>query len=40
MTKLDSYDLKILSVLQRDGRISKVKLAEAVHLSASSTWER
>lgn len=40
MTKLDSYDLKILSVLQRDGRISKVKLAEAVHLSPSSTWER
>lgn len=40
MTKLDNYDLKILSVLQRDGRISKVRLAEAVHLSPSSTWER
>lgn len=38
--KLDDYDLKILDILQRDGRISKVKLAEAIHLSASPAWER
>lgn len=38
--KLDAYDLKILEVLQNDGRITKVKLAEAVHLSPTATWER
>jgi len=38
--KLDDYDLKILAILQRDGRISKVKLAEAIHLSPSPAWER
>lgn len=38
--KLDAYDKRIIDVLQRDGRITKVKLAEAVHLSPSSTWER
>ena len=38
--KLDSYDLRILEVLQRDGRVSKVKLAEAVHLTPSPCWER
>lgn len=38
--KLDSYDLKILETLQRDGRIAKVKLAEAVNLSTSPAWER
>ncbi|WP_034632808.1 Lrp/AsnC family transcriptional regulator [Maridesulfovibrio bastinii] len=38
--KLDVYDLKIIDVLQRDGRITKVKLAEAVHLSPTATWER
>lgn len=40
MLKLDTYDLKILKVLQEDGRITKVKLAEAVNLSPSPTWER
>lgn len=38
--RLDDYDKRIIEVLQRDGRITKVKLAEAVHLSPSSTWER
>lgn len=38
--KLDSYDLKILATLQRDGRITKVKLAEAIGLSPSPCWER
>jgi Lrp/AsnC family transcriptional regulator of ectoine degradation len=38
--KLDSYDLRILEALQRDGRMTKVKLAEAAHLSPSPAWER
>lgn len=38
--RLDAYDKRIIEVLQQDGRITKVKLAEAVHLSPSSTWER
>lgn len=38
--KLDSYDLRILDALQRDGRMTKVKLAEAVHLTPSPCWER
>jgi Lrp/AsnC family transcriptional regulator of ectoine degradation len=38
--KLDSYDLRILEALQRDGRMTKVKLAEAVHLTPSPCWER
>lgn len=38
--KLDKIDLRILSVLQRDGRITKLKLAEAVHLSPAASWER
>ncbi len=38
--KLDRYDLKILDALQRDGRMTKVKLAEAVHLTPSPCWER
>lgn len=40
MPKLDAYDWKILATLQADGRITKVKLAEAVGLSPSPTWER
>jgi Lrp/AsnC family transcriptional regulator of ectoine degradation len=40
MIKLDSHDLKILEILQRDGRISKVKLAEEINLSPSPAWER
>ena len=33
--KLDEIDLKILVALQEDGRITKTKLAESVHLSVS-----
>jgi len=40
MIKLDAYDWKILEILQREGRISKVKLAEAINLSPSPAWER
>lgn len=40
MSKRDRQDWKILDVLQRDGRISKVKLAEAVNLSPSPAWQR
>ncbi|MGM0534557.1 MAG: Lrp/AsnC family transcriptional regulator [Pseudomonadota bacterium] len=38
--KLDRYDLKILEILSRDGRITKSKLAEAINLSVSPCWER
>ncbi len=38
--KFDSYDIKILATLQRDGRITKLKLAEAIGLSPSPCWER
>lgn len=38
--KLDRYDLKILDILSRDGRITKSKLAEAINLSVSPCWER
>jgi len=37
---LDETDLRILSVLQRNGRITKTELAEQVHLSASACFER
>lgn len=40
MIRLDDQDLKILLTLQREGRITKVKLAEAVNLSPSLCWER
>jgi Lrp/AsnC family transcriptional regulator of ectoine degradation len=38
--KLDRIDLNILSVLQRRGRITKLALAEQVHLSPTPCWER
>lgn len=38
--KLDSIDLKILAALQRDGRMTKTALADAVGLSASPAHER
>jgi len=38
--KLDAIDVRILATLQRDGRITKLKLAEAVGLSPSPCWER
>lgn len=40
MLKLDRFDVKILSILSRDGRITKSKLAEAINLSVSPCWER
>ncbi|NWA04097.1 Lrp/AsnC family transcriptional regulator [Pseudomonas gingeri] len=38
--KLDAYDRKILSALQRDGRLSNVELAEQIGLSASPCLRR
>jgi Lrp/AsnC family transcriptional regulator, leucine-responsive regulatory protein len=37
---LDTIDVRILRVLQADGRISNLRLAEAVHLSATAVLER
>lgn len=37
---LDRTDLRILRVLQADGRIANLKLAEAVHLSPTAVLER
>jgi Lrp/AsnC family leucine-responsive transcriptional regulator len=39
-TPLDRIDLRILDVLQRDGRISNLKLAEAVALSPTAVLAR
>jgi Lrp/AsnC family transcriptional regulator, regulator of ectoine-degradation genes len=38
--KLDAIDLKILAALQREGRITKIKLAQEVGLSISPCLER
>jgi Lrp/AsnC family transcriptional regulator of ectoine degradation len=38
--KLDDRDIKILSILQREGRIAKTALAERVNLSPTPCWER
>lgn len=38
--KLDPIDLKILDAVQRDGRITKLALAERVGLSATPAWLR
>lgn len=40
MDELDRIDLRILDVLQRDGRISNLKLAEAVALSPTAVLAR
>jgi len=37
---LDKIDARILRVLQKDGRISNLKLAEEVHLSPTAVLER
>lgn len=37
---LDGYDLKILTALQHDGRLSNVELGERVNLSASQASRR
>ncbi len=39
-TEIDRIDLKILDVLQTDGRISNLKLAEAVSLSPTAVLAR
>ncbi|MFM0636447.1 Lrp/AsnC family transcriptional regulator [Paraburkholderia metrosideri] len=38
--KLDRFDLAILRILARDGRITKSRLAEEINLSISPAWER
>jgi Lrp/AsnC family transcriptional regulator, regulator of ectoine-degradation genes len=38
--KLDQHDIRILSVLQREGRITKLGLAEKVGLSPTPGWNR
>ncbi|MGX9576103.1 Lrp/AsnC family transcriptional regulator [Mesorhizobium sp. f-mel] len=38
--KLDQIDLKILDVVQRDGRITKLALADKVGLSPTPCWMR
>jgi Lrp/AsnC family transcriptional regulator, regulator of ectoine-degradation genes len=40
MLKLDPVDLRILAALQRDGRITKLALAQEVGLSSAACWER
>ncbi|WP_243040646.1 Lrp/AsnC family transcriptional regulator [Dyella sedimenti] len=40
MTTLDRTDLRMLAVLQRDGRITNAELAEKVSLSASACLRR
>lgn len=37
---IDRIDRKILALLQQDGRITNLKLAEQVHLSPTATLER
>ena len=38
--KLDERDLRILSILQMEGRITKTELAERVNLSPTPCWSR
>lgn len=38
--KLDDRDIQILSILSREGRISKADLAKKVNLTATPCWER
>ena len=38
--KLDPIDLRILDAIQRDGRITKLKLAEQIGLSPTPCWMR
>ena len=40
MPDIDKIDARNLRVLQQDGRISNLKLAEAVHLSPTAVLER
>lgn len=38
--RLDDRDLRMLAILQREGRISKTALAARVNLSPTPAWER
>jgi len=38
--KLDAFDIRILAALQRDGRMTKLRLADEIGLSPSPCWER
>lgn len=38
--KLDKIDLKIISALQDEGRLTKLKLAEKVNISPTACWGR
>lgn len=40
LLKLDARDLKILTILQNEGRITKAALAQRVNLSPTAAWER
>lgn len=40
MLRLDDRDIAILSILSREGRITKAALAARVNLSPSPCWER
>ncbi|GAB4364056.1 MAG: Lrp/AsnC family transcriptional regulator [Oricola sp.] len=40
MLRLDDRDIKILSILSREGRISKTELARRINLSPTPCWER
>jgi Lrp/AsnC family transcriptional regulator, regulator of ectoine-degradation genes len=40
VVRLDRYDIAILRILARDGRITKSRLAEEINLSISPAWER
>ncbi|KAA8734988.1 AsnC family transcriptional regulator [Acinetobacter qingfengensis] len=39
-TSLDRIDIQILDILQKDGKISNIKLAEAIHLSPTAVMAR
>lgn len=38
--RLDAIDVRILAILQSEGRITKLALAERVNLSPTPCWER
>lgn len=40
MLRLDKYDIAIMETLQREGRITKLRLSELVHLSQTPCHER
>ena len=40
MYKLDDRDIKILSILQEEGRITKTALADRLNLSLTPSWDR